>query len=94
MTDEILTAIMLATRDADLSLVPADKAMEHAQELADQEGKVVYLRHPETDKVLGKAKPAKAARKPPSSGQLQDHVAVASRLHVRECGSGSLRALA
>jgi hypothetical protein len=31
---------------------------EHAQELANQEGAVVYLRHPETDKVLGKAKPA------------------------------------
>jgi hypothetical protein len=50
------------TRDADLGLVPADKAMEHAQELADEEGKVVYLRQPETDKVLGKANPAKAAK--------------------------------
>jgi hypothetical protein len=60
MTDETLTCVMLATRDADLGLVPADKAMEHAQELADEEGAVVYLRHPETDKVLGKAKPAKA----------------------------------
>ena len=62
MTDEAPDAIMLATRDGDLGLVPADKAMEHAQELADQEGEVVYLRHPETDKVLGKAKPAKAAK--------------------------------
>ena len=34
MTDETLTAVMLATRDADLGLVPADTAMEHAQELA------------------------------------------------------------
>jgi hypothetical protein len=59
MTDETLTAIMLAMRDADLGLVPADKAMEHAQELADQEGAVVYLRHPETDKSLGKATPSK-----------------------------------
>jgi hypothetical protein len=28
MIDETLTAVMLATRDADLGLVPADKAME------------------------------------------------------------------
>jgi hypothetical protein len=62
MPHEILTAVLLATRDADLGLVPADKALEHAQELADEEGKVVYLRHPETDKLLGKAKPAKAAK--------------------------------
>jgi hypothetical protein len=62
MPHEILTAVLLPTRDADLGLVPADKALEHAQELADEEGKVVYLRHPETDKLLGKAKPAKAAK--------------------------------
>ena len=77
MTDEILTAIMLATRDADLGLVPADKAMEHAQELADQEGKVVYLRHRETDKVLGKAKPAKAAKLWPAAGSRRCGITIA-----------------
>ena len=64
MTDESSTAVMLATRDADLGLVPADKAMEHAQERADQEREVVYLRHPETDKLLGKATPTKKKARP------------------------------
>jgi hypothetical protein len=57
MTDEAPTAILLATANNDFGLVPADTAQREAQSLADQEGAVVYLRHPETDKVLGKAKP-------------------------------------
>jgi hypothetical protein len=62
MTNETLAHYMLATQDADYGLVTADAAQARAQELANEEGKVVYLRHPETDKVLGKAKPVKAAK--------------------------------
>ena len=62
MTDEAPTAIMLATANNDFGLVPAETAQREAQSLANEEGKVVYLRQPETDKVLGKAEPAKAAK--------------------------------
>jgi hypothetical protein len=64
MTNEALPHVMLATQAADFGLMTADTAQERAQALADEGGKVVYLRHPETDKVLGKAKPAKAKAAP------------------------------
>ena len=57
MTNEILTAILLATANNDFGLAPAETAQREAQSLADEQGEVVYLRHPETDQVLGKAKP-------------------------------------
>jgi hypothetical protein len=59
MTDEVPTAILLATAKNDFGLVPAYAAQREAQSLADQEREVVYLRHPETDKLLGKATPTK-----------------------------------
>jgi hypothetical protein len=59
MTDEAPDAVMLATAKNDFGLVPAETAQREAQSLADEEGDVVYLRHPETDKLLGKATPTK-----------------------------------
>ena len=58
MTDEAPDAVMLATTKNDFGLVPAATAQSEAQSLADEEGEVVYLRHPETDKVLGKIRPS------------------------------------
>jgi hypothetical protein len=60
MTNRAPDAVMLATVNNDFGLVPAETAQREAQSLADEEGQVVYLRHPETDQVLGKATPAKA----------------------------------
>jgi hypothetical protein len=56
------TAVLLTVGDTDAGEVPANKAKAEAQALANEEGKVVTLRNPVTDKVLGKVKPTKAPK--------------------------------
>jgi hypothetical protein len=52
-------SVVLATEDTEFGQVPAAKAKAEAQALANKEGKVVTLRDPITDRVLGKVKPAR-----------------------------------
>lgn len=65
--------VLLACDDHDFGEVPADKAKVEAEALAKEEGKVIYLRDPVTDKVLGSIKPpakktaAKAAPNAPKA---------------------------
>jgi|GraSoiStandDraft_4_1057263.scaffolds.fasta_scaffold604807_1 hypothetical protein len=54
------TTVNLATADQDLGLVPAKTAAKHAQEVANETGKAVTVRHATTDKVLRTVKPKKA----------------------------------
>ncbi|WP_208821399.1 hypothetical protein [Bradyrhizobium neotropicale] len=56
-----MNTVTLATDDKEFGQVPADKAKAEAQALANEQGKPVTLRDPVTDKLLGKAKPAKKA---------------------------------
>ena len=50
--------VVLATLDADLGLVPSEKAKAEAQVAANEVGQTVTLRDPTTDKVLATVKPA------------------------------------
>jgi hypothetical protein len=56
-----MNTVTLATDDTEFGQVPANKAKAEAQALANEQGKQITLRDPVTDKVLGKAKPAKKA---------------------------------
>jgi hypothetical protein len=56
-----MNTVTLATDDTEFGQVPANKAKAEAQALANEQGKPVTMRDPLTDKVLGKAKPAKKA---------------------------------
>jgi hypothetical protein len=52
-------SVLLATSITELGLVPADKAKASAQEAANDEGLIITIRDPVTDKVIGRAKSAK-----------------------------------
>jgi len=60
-----MASVMLATADNDFGLVSSRTAKSRAQKLANEEGKTVTLRHVVTDRVLGRVKPAKKARRKP-----------------------------
>jgi hypothetical protein len=54
--------VMLAIDSGDLGLVPADKAIQHAREVADAENVAVTIRHPETDALIDSVEPNGQAR--------------------------------
>jgi hypothetical protein len=62
-TVTVAKTVLLACKDHDFGEVPAHKAKAEAKKLAKEGGKVIYLRDPVTDKVLGSVQPP--ARKAP-----------------------------
>lgn len=67
MTTHAENDVMLATEDRDLGIVPAATARQHAQDAANEEGKTVTLRHPETDEVIGTVEPTTPAPEAPKA---------------------------
>ena len=56
-TTTLPAEVVLATAEGDLTMCVAKSARTVAAQLATKHNTTVYLRHPVTDKVLGKAKP-------------------------------------
>jgi hypothetical protein len=54
--------VQLSTADKDLGVVPANKALTSARELANELKQPVTVRHPVSDKVIKTVKPTKAKR--------------------------------
>jgi hypothetical protein len=51
-------AVMLATEDTDLGLVPGEDAISIARTFATSTSKTVYVRDPTTDRILRRVHPS------------------------------------